>query len=193
MIRIVAVTKGFGAEAPLAALRAGLADLGENYADEMVRKAVAVADASPASGARWHFQGALQTNKINRLAPHVHLWQTVDSVARAAALGARVPGARALVQLDLSGAPGRSGCAPADAPAVVAAARDAGLTVLGLMCVAPLDAEPAVAFTQLARLADALGLPERSMGMSDDFEDAVRAGATMLRLGSVLFGRRPRA
>jgi pyridoxal phosphate enzyme (YggS family) len=186
------VTKGFGVDAARAALAVGLADLGENYADELVAKAEAIA-AEPvgAAGVRWHFHGTLQTNKINRLAPHVHLWQTVDSPSRAAALASRVPGARVLVQVDFSGRPGRAGCDPAATDALVRQARDTGLDVRGLMCVAPLGEPPERAFAALRRLADGLDLAERSMGMSGDFEEAVRAGATMIRLGSVLFGARP--
>lgn len=192
-IRIVAVTKGHGVDAVRAALAHGLADLGENYADELVSKALAVA-AEPGTAARWHFQGRLQTNKINRLAAHVSLWQTVDTAERARALAQRVPGAAVLVQLDVSGVAGRGGASEDDVPSVVSVAREAGLDVQGLMSVAPLPGvgapSAAEAFGVLARLADRLGLPERSMGMSDDLEDAVRAGSTMVRLGGALFGPR---
>jgi hypothetical protein len=187
-VRIVAVTKGFPVAAANAAIAAGLVDLGENYADELVAKARELGDAA----VRWHFQGALQTNKINRLAPHVACWQSLDSEHRLRALAARVPGASVLVQVDLSGSAGRGGCRVADVARLVAAGTALGLRVDGLMCVAPLGTDPAAAFAEVAGLADDLGLRERSMGMSDDFEAAVRCGATMIRLGSVLFGPRPR-
>ena len=190
-VRIVAVTKGQPATIVCAALAVGLVDIGENYTDELVTKAEALA----AAAVRWHFQGRLQTNKINRLVPHVWLWQTVDSTDRAQALAVRAPGAKVLVQVDLSGDPGRSGVSPGTVPAVVTQCREGGLDVLGLMCVAPLPvggaADPASAFAQVSSLADDLGLEHRSMGMSDDFEAAVRAGSTIIRIGSALFGARP--
>ena len=192
-VRIVAVTKGQPASIVRAALAVGLVDVGENYADELVTKAEALTGA--ALTVRWHFQGRLQTNKINRLIPHVWLWQTVDSSDRALALAARAPGAKVLVQVDLSGDPGRSGVAPDTVSRVVAQCHDGGLDVLGLMCVAPLPAggapDPASAFAQVSQMADELGLEHRSMGMSDDFEAAVRAGSTIIRIGSALFGARP--
>jgi pyridoxal phosphate enzyme (YggS family) len=203
-VTLVAVTKGFGPEAVLAAVANGLTDLGENYADELVSKAAAVAAQDPGAAAaiRWHFQGNLQTNKINRLAPLVHLWQTVPSANRAASLAQRVPGASVLVQVNLVGAQNRPGCAPADVPAVVAACRELGLRTLGLMGVGPApglvdlpregDRDSATAFALLRQLADAEALPVRSMGMSDDFEVAIGAGSTMIRVGSFLFGRRER-
>jgi len=104
------------------------------------------------------------------------------------------PGARVLVQIDYTGLPGRNGCAAADAPALVEALLGLRLAVEGLMTVAPADpsaAAAAAAFGSLGRLADALDLPERSMGMSGDLEAAVAAGSTMVRVGRALFGERP--
>lgn len=201
-ITIVAVTKTFGADAVLAAAANGLHDIGENYADELVAKAVELARIDPAAAAtiRWHFQGSLQTNKINRLAPYVALWQTLSSPNRAASLAQRVPGAEVLVQVNLVGAENRSGCAPSDVPAVVDACRGLGLRTLGLMGVGPDPGDDstspeahrasAAAFGMLRDLADSLALPVRSMGMSDDIEAAVGASTTMIRVGSSLFGRR---
>ena len=192
-VRIVAVTKGQPATIVGAALAVGLVDIGENYADELVTKAELLANATPA--VRWHFQGRLQTNKINRLIPYVWLWQTVDSTDRAHALAVRAPGAKVLVQVDLSGDPGRSGVAPGMVSAVVTQCGAVGLDVLGLMCVAPLPGggapDPATAFARVSHMADELGLEHRSMGMSDDFEAAVRSGSTIIRIGSALFGARP--
>lgn len=193
-VRIVAVTKGFGPEVAVAAALAGLADVGENYADELVAKAQALAGLGIA--VRWHFLGALQTNKINRLAPHVALWQTVDSARRAEALGKRVPGAAVLVEVDIPAVAGRSGCPPDEVGAVVDAARAVGLDVRGLMGVGPDpdvvgEAANRAAFDRLAALARALGLDELSMGMTHDLEAAVAAGATMVRVGEALFGPRP--
>ncbi|HLK44956.1 MAG TPA: alanine racemase, partial [Acidimicrobiales bacterium] len=105
---------------------------------------------------------------------------------------ARAPGASCYVQVDVTGAPGRAGCDPARTPEVVAAARDAGLSVEGLMCVAaPEPAAAAAQFAGLRRASDALSLEGCSMGMSGDLELACSAGATMLRLGTALLGPRP--
>jgi PLP dependent protein len=193
-VRIVAVSKGQPIEAITEAIDAGQRDFGENYADELVEKALQV---PKALGVRWHFQGNLQTNKINRLVPHVAWWHTIDSTERAQALGQRSPGATVLVQLNSmwADAPQRAGCTPSDAADVVQHARNAGLNVIGLMTIAPYgtvdDASAAIAaFRQLAEVADALELPERSMGMSSDLESAIKAGATVIRVGGALFGPR---
>jgi PLP dependent protein len=186
-IDIVAVTKGFGPEAVRAAYDAGLRLFGENYADELVAKAAAVTDLS---AIEWQFQGRIQTNKINRLAPIVATWQSVDSIDHLQALAKRVPGARVLVQIDLGSDPGRSGCGPDELAATVAAAAELPITIEGLMCVAPLHGDADVAFGAIASLADRFDLRVRSMGMSGDLEAAVRAGSTMLRVGTALFGAR---
>jgi PLP dependent protein len=196
-LRIIAVTKGFGPEAVIAAASHGVFDVGENYADELVEKASAIShmqDGQPNGGPiTWHFQGALQTNKINRLKPFVTWWQSVDSVERLLALAVRAPGAKVLVQVDLSGSPGRSGCRPEEVAQIVTRAKDVDVSVLGVMGVAPIGSASLKFFETLAAIADRFELPERSMGMSDDLEDAVRAGATMVRVGSAVFGPRSQA
>ena len=190
-VAVVAVTKGFGAQAVDAAIGAGLSEVGENYASELVTKA-----ASGAGGAdvRWHFIGGLQRNKIPALAPYVWLWQSVDRPRVAHGIADHVPGAAVLVQVNLTGEPRRSGCAWADVPALVEAARASGLDVRGLMGVGPggppESARPA--FAALASLAGGLALPEVSMGMSGDLDVAVQEGSTMVRIGTALFGERPR-
>lgn len=189
---IVAVTKGFTAEAVRAAAAVGLIDIGENYAQELVAKQDELGDA--ADGLRWHAIGRLQTNKVRTLVGRVALWQSVDRDALAAELARRAPGAAVLVQVDLAGLPGRGGCRPDEVPRLVAAWRDRGLDVQGLMGVgAPGPAEGArEGFRRLRALADELTLPVRSMGMSSDLEVAIEEGATMVRLGTALFGARPR-
>lgn len=195
-VRVVCVTKGHPPEVAVAALAAGFTELGENYAQELRDKAGAVTAAALSAGAeppRWHFIGQLQTNKVRLVADVVDTWHTVDRPSLVAELARRRPGARVLVQLDLAGLPGRGGCDPSTAPELVATARDAGLDVIGLMGVAP-PGEPEAArpgFRLLAALADDLGLPERSMGMSGDLEVAVAEGATVVRVGSDLVGPRP--
>lgn len=189
-VRVVAVTKGFGADAIAAARAAGLTDIAENYADELVSKFAEVQGA----GATWHFLGAIQRNKVARLAPLVDCWQAVARLEEGARIARHRPGARVLVQVALSSAPGRNGVPPSAVPALVRGLSDLGLLVAGLMTVAPADPTGAPgAFGAVRRLADDLDLPERSMGMTDDLEAAVGAGSTMVRIGRALFGPRPPA
>lgn len=148
-----------------------------------------------APDARWHFVGRLQTNKVRSLAGKVHLWQSVDRPSLVRELARRDPGARVLVQANLAGDPGRGGAPRDGLGELVDVARGAGLDVQGLMGVAPED--PAAAresFGWLASRAQALQLPHISMGMSGDLEEAVAAGATIVRIGTALLGpRAPRA
>lgn len=192
VVRLLAVTKGFGPDEVLAALGAGLVDVGENYAQELAAKAADEAVATAEPPPRWHFIGVLQRNKVRLVADRVHLWQSVDRLALGAEIAKRAPGAAVLVQVDLAGLPGRGGCQPGEVPDLVAGLADLGLDVRGLMAVGPPgppeDARPG--FALVARLADRLGLPERSMGMTGDLEVAVAEGATMVRVGTALFGPR---
>jgi pyridoxal phosphate enzyme (YggS family) len=189
-VTIVAVTKAFGPEAVEAALAAGAVHVGENYAQELVAKAEALpAGASPV----WHFIGGLQTNKVRSLAPHVALWESVDRPSLVAELAKRVPGARVLVQVNISAEEAKGGCPPEAAADLVAEARERGLDVTGLMGVAAAgDLDQARRqFALLAGLRERFGLVELSMGMSADLEAAVAEGATIVRVGRALFGARP--
>jgi uncharacterized pyridoxal phosphate-containing UPF0001 family protein len=192
-VRIVGVTKGFGPEAVAAAHAAGLRDLGENYAAELVAKAGgAGSGAVSVDGIRWHFLGAVQRNKVPLLAPIVGLWQSVSRGSEGDRIARFAPGAAVLVQVDTTGLPGRNGCPPEGVGDLVARLVDVGLDVRGLMTVAaPGEAAAREAFGSVGRLADRLGLEERSMGMTDDLEAAVAAGSTMVRVGRALFGDRP--
>jgi pyridoxal phosphate enzyme (YggS family) len=189
-VRLVAVTKGHPVEVAAAALAAGCSDLGESYAQELVPKAAALAAGEPAPS--WHFIGRLQTNKVRAVAGIVDLWQTVDRESLAIEVAKRAPGAAVLVQLDLAGLPGRGGCAPDEAPALVRRCAELGLQVRGLMGVGvpgpPESARPG--FRLLDRMADDLGLEERSMGMSGDLDVAVEEGSTLVRVGTALVGPR---
>jgi uncharacterized pyridoxal phosphate-containing UPF0001 family protein len=167
---------------------AGLRDIGENYAAELESKAEA-ADALPVV---WHFLGAVQRNKVGRLAPIVGLWQSVARTEEGARIARFAPGAHVLVEIDTTGRAGRNGCPPSAARPLVDDLRSVGLDVRGLMTVAaPGETDARTAFETVGRLADDLGLEERSMGMSDDLEAAVAAGTTMVRIGRALFGERP--
>ena len=174
-------------EACREAIAAGVADLGENRAQELLAKAPLV------EGARWHFIGRLQTNKVRHLAPHVALWESIDRTEVVAEVARRAPGAAVLVQVNISAEPQKGGCAPTATGDLVDEATAAGLVVRGLMGIGP-DGDPEGArpgFALLSRLADELGLEVRSMGMSNDLEVAVQEGATMVRIGTRLFGPRP--
>ncbi|MHB8465250.1 MAG: YggS family pyridoxal phosphate-dependent enzyme [Acidimicrobiales bacterium] len=191
-VEIVAVTKGFDASAVDAAVAAGLTSIGENYAQELLAKVAAIAG-GPVP--RWHFIGALQRNKVAALSPHVALWQTVDRAALADAIARHAPGAEVLVQVNLTGDRRRAGCEWSDAADLVAETRRSGLDVRGLMGVGP-DGPPELsrpAFAALADLAGRLELAELSMGMTSDLDVAVAEGATMVRVGTALFGPRPSA
>jgi hypothetical protein len=192
-VRIVAVTKGFGPDAVRTALAAGLHDIGENYANELVAKAAELQEDAPSPPpVRWHFLGAIQRNKVARLAPLVGVWQSVSRTEEGDRIARFAPGATVFVEIDTTGRSGRNGCAPDDAHALVPRLRDAGLDVRGLMTVAAPGPEAAAqAFSTVRALADELQLEERSMGMTDDLEAAVRAGTTMVRMGRALFGERP--
>jgi pyridoxal phosphate enzyme (YggS family) len=189
-VAIVAVTKGFGAEACLQALEAGLRMLGENRVQEALEKMDAVPDAE------WHLIGHLQTNKAKQAAGRFSLIQSVDSVRLAEAIARIVPTQAVLVEVNVAREPQKSGADPDQALEVIAAV--AGLLdVRGLMAMGPSEGDPGPAFVALRNLRDGseqrLGtrLPVLSMGMTGDFEAALAAGSTMLRLGTALFGPRP--
>jgi pyridoxal phosphate enzyme (YggS family) len=199
-VRIVAVTKTHPVELARAAVAAGLDDLGENRVDELVAKSGTV-------DARWHLIGQLQRNKVRAVVGRAALIHSVDrrslvdALSRAAQAAAVVQDV--LVQVNVAEDPAKGGCSLAELPGLVSYASDApGLRVVGLMTVPPLPDEgvaPAEAarphFRALRDARDALrsehpGLEELSMGMSDDLEAAVQEGATMVRVGSALFGAR---
>ena len=187
-VTVVAVTKGHGPAAALAAVEAGLTDIGENYAADLAATAAALGGQSVAC----HFLGRVQRNKVRAIADVVHLWQGVDRAAAGREIATRCPAAAVLVQINLSGEAAKNGCHPDEVAPLVDELLGLGLRVRGLMGVAPAgrpeDARPG--FRSLVATADRLGLPERSIGMTDDFEVAVAEGATMIRLGRRLFGPR---
>jgi uncharacterized pyridoxal phosphate-containing UPF0001 family protein len=190
-VTVIAVTKGFGDDAVRAALGAGIVDIGENYADELVAKAAAIDDREAVP--RWHFLGSIQRNKVARLAPLVACWQGVSRLEEGRAIAKRRPGAGVLIQVDIAGIPGRGGCEPAGVPGLVSAVRDQGLAVAGLMAVGPPGPPEGsrAGFRAVTALADRLDLPVRSLGMTEDLEVAVAEGSTMVRIGRGLFGDRP--
>jgi hypothetical protein len=202
-VALLAVSKTWPADDVRALAALGQRDFGENRAQELLRKAGELTDLP----LRWHFIGQLQRNKaaaVARLGAVVH---TVDRASLAGTLDrAGQEGERpldVLVQVDLGGVAGeiaaRGGAAPADVPGLAdVVAASAGLRLRGLMAVAPRGEEPGPAFERLAALAarvraDHPGAAELSAGMSGDLEEAVAAGATIVRVGTALFGDRPLA
>jgi pyridoxal phosphate enzyme (YggS family) len=193
-VTLVAVSKHHPAEAIREALAAGATDLGENYAQELAAKQAELA------GARWHFIGRLQRNKAKLVAGKVACIHAVDSVELAEELGRRGPGQSILLPVNLAGEASKGGVTAADAPAIGRAlAGVPGVSFDGLMTMPPpSDAADASRpfFEGLRalrdRLQDELGraLPILSMGMSDDFELAIACGATHVRIGTAIFGRR---
>lgn len=187
-VALVAVTKSHPAGAWELAAAAGCDAIAENYAQELAAKAAVARTSLPV-----HFIGRIQSNKVRSVSGVVDVWQSVDRASVAAEIARRAPGATVFVQVNLTGEPTKGGCAPEVAGRLVASMRATGLLVAGAMTLGP--TEPSVparraAFRALTRIADDLGLAERSMGMSDDFEDAVAEGSTMVRVGSALFGPR---
>jgi PLP dependent protein len=190
-VAIVAVTKGFGADAIDAAVAAGCSRVGENYAQELVAKLREVTGAHP----EIHFIGRLQSRKVRSLASVVDVWQSIDRPVLVDEVARHQPGGRVMVQVNVSHEPQKGGCAPTEATDLVQRARSAGLQVVGLMTVGrtgPAD-ESRAGFRQLRALADDLGVRDCSMGMSEDLEVAVSEGSTMVRVGTALFGERPPA
>ena len=190
-VRIVAVTKRFGLDAVAAAVAAGLDDIGENYAQELAAKAAEATDAGLAP--RWHFIGHVQRNKVKLVASHVALWHTVDSVRLGAEIAKRAPGAAVLVQANMTGAATQSGVARSEVPSIVDELRGLDLDVRGLMAIGAAgdDQRSRDEFRALRSLADALELPDCSMGMSGDLVPALEEGTTMIRVGTGIFGPRP--
>lgn len=188
---IVAVTKGFGPEVCQAALDAGLHILGENRVQEAVDKMGAVA------GAEWHLIGHLQTNKVKLAAGRFALIHSVDSPHLAEALARINVEQKVLVEVNVAREAQKTGADPNEAAGVIDAVAEM-LDLQGLMAMGPASGDPAPAFDELRTMRDSAeqrigkALPILSMGMSGDFEIAVKAGSTMLRLGQVLFGPRPK-
>lgn len=192
-VRLIAVTKTFPAEVCLAALDAGLTDLGENRVQEGVAKTAALAEHDRAPV--WHLIGHLQTNKVKPALATFAMIHSVDSIDLAAAISRRADAPiSVLLEINVAAEPSKYGFSPDALPAAFdQIAAMPNLDVRGLMTVAPQsnNAERVrPIFRLLHGLAASLDLPELSMGMSGDYEVAVEEGATMVRIGSALFGPR---
>ncbi|GLK74811.1 YggS family pyridoxal phosphate enzyme [Methylopila jiangsuensis] len=195
-VTLVAVSKTFDADEIAPVLDAGQRAFGENRVQEAKAKWPGLKERY--DGVELHLIGPLQSNKA---AEAVALFDVIESVDRpkiaealAKEMAAQGRSPRLFVQVNIGSEPQKAGVAPEEADAFLARCRDdLGLTIEGLMCIPPADEPPAPFFALLDRIAARNGLAGRSMGMSADFADAVPFGATHVRVGSAIFGTRPKA
>lgn len=190
---LVAVSKTFPAEAAEAAIAAGQRVFGENRVQEAAAKWPALKAAH--GDVRLHLIGPLQTNKLRDALALFDVIETLDRPSLAEALAAELqrrqgPCPELLVQVNTGEEPQKAGVAPQQLSEFLALARGLGLPVAGLMCIPPVDENPAMHFALLAKLAARHKLARLSMGMSGDFAAAIRFGATQVRVGSAIFGSR---
>jgi pyridoxal phosphate enzyme (YggS family) len=210
-VRLIAVSKGQPARLVRAAYELGQRDFGENYVQELVQKAEELRDLTDL---RFHMLGHLQRNKTKHVVEYASALHSVHSLALLGELGRRLVGREispqrrafggdgrlpVLLEVSIAGEAQKSGAAPGGLGELVAAAeRTEGVRLVGLMCVPPFSDDPRASrpyFDELVRLRDEHGgperLPELSMGMTADFEQAIAAGATLVRVGTAIFGARP--
>ena len=191
-VRLLGAAKGQGADNIIRVLEAGVVDFGENRVQEAQEKWPLLRKDHPE--VRLHLIGPLQTNKVKQAVGLFDVIQTVDReklvdalVAEMEATGKQLD---CYIQVNIGKEPQKAGVMPEDAEALLGYAKQKGLKIVGLMCVPPVGQHPAPYFAALKQMAGNMGLSELSMGMSEDFETAVRMGATCVRLGRVLFGER---
>ena len=192
-VTLVAVSKTHPASAVEEALGCGQVDFGENRVQEAAGKFASLRAEHP--DLRLHLIGALQTNKADAAVAVADVIESLDrprladAIARAAERAGRLP--RLLVQVNIGNEPQKAGIGTAEAARFIEACQARfGEALCGLMCIPPADDDPALHFAALARMGSAAGLPFLSMGMSGDFECAIKLGATHVRVGSAIFGTR---
>jgi len=192
-VTLVAVSKTHPADSARAALQAGQRVFGENRVQEAIAKFPGLRRDFP--DLTLHLIGPLQTNKVKDAVAHCDVIETVDRPRLAEALaremersGRRLP---CFIEVNTGEEAQKAGILPADADAFIADCRDRlGLPIIGLMCIPPEHEEPALHFALLREIAKRNGLDKLSMGMSADFETAIRFGATHVRVGTAIFGAR---
>ena len=193
-ITLLAVTKVFPPAVIQQAYALGLREFGENYVQEFAAKAPEVRNLA---GARFHFIGHLQSNKSSLAAELFDAIQTVDSPKLARRLESAGRKLEVMLEVKLSGEASKSGADPAELPELIAAVRACPhLDLTGLMTMPPWSEDPEAArplFRRLRELAERHGLSGLSMGMSHDLETAIEEGATCVRVGTALFGKRTKA
>ena len=200
-VTIVGVTKTHLVDAVEEALTAGQVDLGENRAQELVPKAEEAADMGLVP--RWHFIGGLQRNKVRQVLPHIAVLHSLDSLRLATEIEKRAEQGRSpnpdvplpcYLEVNVGGEDSKQGIEPAEVAELLRATAELRhVDVAGLMTVAPQVDDPELVrpvFRELRELAEAHGLAALSMGMTEDYEVAIEEGATVVRLGRVIFGPR---
>lgn len=195
-VTLIAVSKGQGAEKIAAAIDAGQVDFGENKVQEAAKHWGAGCRASETRNPKpvLHLIGPLQTNKAKEAVALFDVIHTLDREKLADTLAAEMEKQGrhlpCFIQVNTGEEPQKSGVSPKDAQKLLDYARAAKLNIIGLMCIPPAGENPAPHFALLRKLAERLGLSELSMGMSGDYEEAIRLGATHIRLGTAIFGER---
>lgn len=192
-MKLLAVTKVFGSETIVEGWEHGLREFGENYVQEMERKAPSVASLE---GARFHLIGHLQSNKTKKASQLFAAIDAVDSVKLVQRLDSEARPLDVMIEVKLSEEESKSGAGAAEVPAIVEAIRSSrNLKLAGLMTVPPWSEDAELSrpyFAKLRELAAQHSIPDLSMGMSNDMEVAIEEGATWVRVGTALFGRRAR-
>jgi pyridoxal phosphate enzyme (YggS family) len=193
-VELIVVSKTFGAPEILPLLQAGHRVFGENRVQEAKGKWPELKATYP--DLKLHLIGPLQSNKAKEAVELFDAIHTIDrpKIARALAeeMGKQGKRLQLFIQVNTGEEPQKAGVVPAELPALVALCSDElGLDIAGLMCIPPVEEEPAIHFAFLEKLAAENGLTQLSMGMSDDYETAVSFGATHVRVGSAIFGSRP--
>ena len=186
-VTLIGVTKGFTHEEVNIASELGIKNFGENYAQELLTKNPLV---DPEIS--WHYIGQLQSNKIRKISHLVDVWHSVTSLKLAREIHKRNDQAQILLQVSLMGPSNSKGFEVEQLPQLISELRDMNIDISGLMTMGVPGDKVAtrVVFKELRKLADTFELPECSMGMSGDFEIALESGASMIRVGSAIFGNR---
>ena len=190
-VTLIAVSKGFSADAVREAVAAGVTHIGENRVQEAAQKRPALEDPT---GVTWHLIGHLQTNKVNAALGLFDVIHSVDSLRLAEAISNRaLSNVPVFLEVNVSQEPTKTGFSMQELPDAFRSARHLHLDIRGLMTIAPLSKDPEDArpvFRDLRAAAHDLGLAGLSMGMTDDYEVAIEEGATHVRTGRAIFGER---
>lgn len=191
-INLIAVSKTRSVDEIRSLLQAGHMDFGENYAQEVLEKWPQIKADFPR--ARLHFIGNLQSNKIKKLLPLCDFFHTLDRASVIENLAKEIKKSGRLVecflQVNIGFEPQKAGVLPGELKALYRLALDAEIKIIGLMCIPPADVNALPYFQQMRNLATEYNLENLSMGMSDDFAEAIKCGSTHIRIGTAIFGPR---
>ena len=194
-IHLIAVSKTRSVEDIVPLILQGQMLFGENRVQEAAQKWPALKEQH--SGIQLHLIGQLQSNKAEEAVALFDMIHSVDRLSLISALGKAMQKLQravpCFIQVNIGAEVQKGGCSVAELPDLLKAAQESDIPVAGLMCIPPADVEAAPFFALLAELSARFGLPQLSMGMSDDFETAIMLGATHIRVGTALFGERTSA